>query len=1578
MTEHMPPTDPKDHAKTHDGNNVEPMTAEKTDTPASSTKKSNWLRAWYPLSLIGRVVFWLAVVLLVLVAAGYYVVGTPWGTRLIIQTVADRTGIRLKTGEGNLRDGLWIYDLHIPASPPKSNIQIDADKAYIKVGWRALLLHKNVHLREAHVGTLKITNLKPPNNQPFSYPTVNLTMNVILDDTTADLVRYQQVTREPMDFKQAKVKNFTWQGTQMTVESGAFAYNALLSIANLQGGMNFSGDYPINAHGDLVVNALSKAYFDTLHTKVTGSLKDLSADIQSRYNNADVTGHLRAHPMEDHAPFDAKLQWQDALLPYAKSQNIRLKNGTLIASGITSDIRLKLDTHLTAKDIPNGRYMGTGRIANKQLDIERLHMQLAEGELVSKGTVNWQDRTHISLINSGQGFAIRKLLPESVAPYAPHTLTGKLFFNFDAATDNQPRHYQLSLQQDDGEQINATIEQAVKPKSAQPQPYMIDANWRNVIRRDLPNIGDFNSPSGRAQVNYLDGNTLSAQGNAQIVKLNIAPAGDYQFAVKKRNEHIDIAQLNYQGGAGKLDGTGAITLARAGQPLAWQINATTNQFNAKRVIDSVPLQNLTGTLQANGTLRTIRQAQGARLSQHDIHIGRVNMAGDLLGAQNSKKHLVLAGAGQAKVDLAENRGKNDLEYLAVKFDGNLNAPNVPQGALNIDIAGTTKQIQINRFEHQGKDGGISARGKLDLTQGIGWQLTADMNRFDASYFVPHLPSQITGKINTDGFWRKDAQFVHISDMNLSGKLKNKPLIASGQLTARLHLPSDSKKFADTFKTGNSEQIANQTRRMVEQLNANHVQVQWGNNRLTANGDQNQLNAQVDVSTLHELVPSLKGQLKGSVIATQTAAQTMPNVLVDLVGRGIALPNFAVSDAKLVGKLVNLAKSPSQLQLDARGINIANQPLRALQLQFNGTQASHNISFKADSTRGQVQGLLKGQVDLDKKQWSGALGNAQIGSRYATLQQMQPAQMVLDWQKPRIELAAHCWQMVGKNGYLCFKNNLTASREQGQVNLAIQQIDSQALSVFMPKDIAWSGTLNGSALVNWQRGQHPTVNASLYSDNGVIGTSPQTPEDEATTIAYDRVSVIARSTAEGLKLRGDLKTSGSGGVGYLDATINPYQANKPIAGTLVFQDVNLAIFKPFFPSFERLTGNGLVAGKISGTLNQPKFVGDIEAQDAGLAITGVPMKFSNINLLAHIDGSRANLDGQFKAGEGTGNITGLIDWQKQLQAHIKLQGKNLSVSQPPTLAAQINPTFDVVVRPSQRYVNIVGAIDVPRAIIQMPEQSANVVNKSPDVNVIDRRLAAQVDEVLRVTQPWSINADIGVDLGNRVIFRGFGTSLPLAGALHLTQRGQGSMKAQGVVQVAKRSRADIFGQSLTINFAQVRFNGEVKNPGLNIEAVKTVQGTQVGVKVRGTASKPEITVFNDGGLTEQQAMNALVTGSINNTTGQNTTNQEFVNRVNNALAAAGLSYGLSSTRGLTNQIGRAFGLQSLTLDAVGTSSDTEVGLIGYITPDLYIRYGVGVFNANTALSMRYQLTRRLYVEAKAATNNSVDLIYNWRY
>ena len=175
-----------------------------------------------------------------------------------------------------------------------------------------------------------------------------------------------------------------------------------------------------------------------------------------------------------------------------------------------------------------------------------------------------------------------------------------------------------------------------------------------------------------------------------------------------------------------------------------------------------------------------------------------------------------------------------------------------------------------------------------------------------------------------------------------------------------------------------------------------------------------------------------------------------------------------------------------------------------------------LNVKANSVRGSVQASLKGAIDLNKKTWQGVLGNGQIGTKYAKLQQIQPSQMALNWQNPSVQLASHCWQTVGQSGKLCLNDNLTVSQNVGKVNLDIKNIDSQVFSVILPEDIAWSGKLNGSALVNWQKNQKPTVNASFYSDNGTFGTAPQSPDELAGVVAYKRVSLIARSTNDGLK------------------------------------------------------------------------------------------------------------------------------------------------------------------------------------------------------------------------------------------------------------------------------------------------------------------------------------------------------------------------------------------------------------------------------------------------------------------------------
>ena len=233
------------------------------------------------------------------------------------------------------------------------------------------------------------------------------------------------------------------------------------------------------------------------------------------------------------------------------------------------------------------------------------------------------------------------------------------------------------------------------------------------------------------------------------------------------------------------------------------------------------------------------------------------------------------------------------------------------------------------------------------------------------------------------------------------------------------------------------------------------------------------------------------------------------------------------------------------------------------------------------------------------------------------------------------------------------------------------------------------------------------------------------------------------------------------------------------------------------------------------------------------------------------------------------------------------------------------------------------------------------------------------------------------LGREVVFRGFGANVPLRGQLALRSRGYSPMSAHGQIVVQRMVQVDAFGQSLMLRRAEVNFNGSLTAPTLAIEATKSVEGRTVGVRIGGQPTAPGIVIFNDAGLTEQEALNALLTGrlSANNTL---TNTAGFRSDVNNTLAAAGLSYGLGGVRTFTNELGRSFGLSGLTVDAQGVGNDTQVNLTGYITPDLYLRYGMGVFTPVNKLTLRYQINRRLYVEASSALEKAIELCYNWRF
>ena len=107
----------------------EDLDVNQADTASSedldpAQKDARWLRRWYPLGFVSKIAIVLALILILVMLGAYYAVGTPWGTRLLINAIVQQTGISLTYGKGNLRDGIWVYDLKIPDKPPKNYVEI--------------------------------------------------------------------------------------------------------------------------------------------------------------------------------------------------------------------------------------------------------------------------------------------------------------------------------------------------------------------------------------------------------------------------------------------------------------------------------------------------------------------------------------------------------------------------------------------------------------------------------------------------------------------------------------------------------------------------------------------------------------------------------------------------------------------------------------------------------------------------------------------------------------------------------------------------------------------------------------------------------------------------------------------------------------------------------------------------------------------------------------------------------------------------------------------------------------------------------------------------------------------------------------------------------------------------------------------------------------------------------------------------------------------------------------------------------------------------------------------------------------
>ncbi len=1496
-------------------------------------------------------------------------IGSDSGTAWVLKKVAaSQHLVTYHYVKGNFQNGVILDHVKVGLE----STDITAKRVNVRIGWRSIL-QGQVHLIHTTIDDLVIDIKTLPTGKPYHYPVIRMPVVLRVNNSVVNKLTIKQIVHDPLThqlvhrvdviFNQIKLKKASWKGDLLTITNSSIN-DIGFAADQVTGTMQFNAHYPIRAKARASLPLLDHIGSPYFQVDATGDLEQIhgvvSAIPSQKKSQGVLKGSVDIRPMDHIFSMKGQVNWSDLHWPIVKEQNLYSKSGSAVIHTTPHGIGIDVNTDLIGENVPSGQYAVQMFTDYKDLQFQSIQAKIAKGTMTGYGRLDWQKDVHWFVEGQFSGVQVVNLLPTTVLPYAPYlptVLTGP--FRHTALISPHKSQIGVSLTGASGERWLVGIAR-LGSLANNALPLAVDVRWENMSRM-LAGVGQVNTQRGEALVS-LNKEHVSVDANLDMLASQYLPAGHYAANLFSERTGLKVPSLTFRGEAGAVDASANMVFAtpahdkKPEKPMTWTADITSKGLGIGA--DSI-IRQLQGSIHATGVSSSVQDS----IVIQPALVGVLKADSPQPNSSASTKNIQLTGRGQ--VLLTKNTAKNThgiKAYLA-KFDGDLKSSEAPSGKLSILVSGTPDLTKIERFEHDGAAGQISATGQVITKNGVQWSATGKLNHFNLGFFLPSYQSSLTGAFNTNGQWSQTARHVQVTQLDLTGLLKKQPLLAKGTLDAVFNPKSISP--------------------LPDKLTATNFLLDWAGNRLTANGGVStnpqgapvgSFNIQIDAKNLGQIHPDMSGRVFG-VVDLSGKAQA-PDTQVNLNVENFKYSTFAIKSANLVGRIPQLGLQPSQLALTVNDFRRDQQLINNINAKLTGTQQSHVLDFSTKTPKTQFAIQLAGGLDAQRN-WNGEIRQGILTGRKMTLRQEKPAALQYQNKMNTVSIAAHCWSGAGR---FCFVDPVVANRSTGHVALTLDELDLSGFHDMMPNGMIWSGKLQGKASASWQASSPIQLDAEISTDNGSIGLDADDPQDPPSTLPYQRLSLLISTQENGIRLRFDAKTPNIG-AGYIDALIDPKAEGKTISGALVLDNVQLQVFKPFFPGIRELSGVASLAGGMSGPLMGPTFYGNFKLDNGKVVASSIPLNLHDINLTSEIRGSQATMNGQFMSGDGKGTLTGLASWADQPVVNLKLTGNELIIRQPPMVTAAVSPAIDIQILPLDKQVSISGRVDVPHGVISPGANSSKAIAKSSDVRIV-RLDQSTTAAVLQNVKAWMINMDVNVVVGNDLRFRGFGANARIDGGLQITQRGTGGLMATGQISLEPNTKVDAYGQELVLAKSNIKFKGALLEPTLDIEADKIIDNRTVGIIIQGSAKNPKISTWNNAGLTDQETYSAILSGYISTTTNlpsSTINNTALVHTdVDNALAAAGISAGLSGSRNFTNQIGNAIGLSNLTFGADGSDGDTKVNVTGYLSPNLYVRYGVGVFTPVNKLTLRYQMSQRFYMEASSSIERAIDFFYSWRY
>lgn len=438
------------------------------------------------------------------------------------------------------------------------------------------------------------------------------------------------------------------------------------------------------------------------------------------------------------------------------------------------------------------------------------------------------------------------------------------------------------------------------------------------------------------------------------------------------------------------------------------------------------------------------------------------------------------------------------------------------------------------------------------------------------------------------------------------------------------------------------------------------------------------------------------------------------------------------------------------------------------------------------------------------------------------------------------------------------------------------------------------------------------------------------------------------------------------------------ADAPLQGVLELRVDDLGAWGNWVPPGWRVGGALHTSTSFGGRFGAPEYTGAIEGTRLSVRNFLQGVNISDGDVAIALKGSSARIE-RFtaKAGSGTLTLEGDANLGESPKAVLKLTAEKFQLLG--RVDRRIVASGTGQLQLDKQTLALDGRFNVDEGLIDFTRSDAPSL--SDDVVVVRAKdapspaaaasAAASPSSApsLSAAPPRDVALDLRVTLGEKLRVRGRGLDSGLRGELRITAPG-GRLAVNGTVRTENGTYA-AYGQKLTIDRGLVAFTGEVGSPRLDIEATRPNIDTRVGVIISGTPANPRVRLFSEPELSDIDKLSWLVMGRASDGLGR--TDTALLQRAALALLAG-------EGGGPTDQLTKALGLDDISLrqETSGEVTQTVVALGKQLSKRWYVGYERGLNATAGSFQLIYRIAQRFTLRAQSGDDNSLDLIWTWRW